>query len=100
MSATKKLQKSRNRIDQQASVKQLESLVMTYQKICQSYLQAYVDSIQVQLYPTTSARIISPATLPFKKNAPKSKLLLVLAVLAGMALGLAHSLFRKMSGQA
>ena len=94
LEATKKLQKSKTRIDQQALVSEFESQVATYQRIYGSYLQAYIESIQRQTYRTTNARIISPATKPYKKSAPKSRLLLMLALIGGGCFGLFLSLVR------
>ena len=86
--------KSVKAVDPNFTQLELEEQAKTYQKIYGSYLQAYADSIQRQLYPATAARIVSYATVPSRKSSPKTLIILLGSILLGGILGLGLALIR------
>jgi uncharacterized protein involved in exopolysaccharide biosynthesis len=76
------------------TLEELESTALTYRKMYESFLQAYTESVQRQSYPGTNARVISRATPPLTKSAPRTKRILAAAFVAGILLGLAIGLLQ------
>ena len=68
------------------SLDELTSRKDTYKRIYESYLRAYTDSIHKQLYPKSSARIVSWATPSPFKSYPKTKIVLALSLILGVLL--------------
>ncbi len=81
----------------QTTLDELESRAETYKKIYESYLQAYMETVQRQSYPGTSARVITRADPPVRKSTPRTTLSLaaglVLGAIMGVGLSLAHASF-------
>ncbi len=71
---------------------ELESRAETYKRIYESYLQAYMETVQRQSYPGTNARVITRAEPPRYKSAPKRLLILAGSLVLGTFLGLGLSL--------
>ena len=76
------------------SLDELTSRKDTYKRIYESYLRAYTDSIHKQLYPKSSARIVSWATPSPFKSYPKTKIVLALSLILGVLIGLAYTQLR------
>jgi uncharacterized protein involved in exopolysaccharide biosynthesis len=69
------------------TLEELEATAMTYRRMFESALQAYTEVDQRQSYAVSSARVIATATPPTGKSFPKRKQALMVAVIAGVAMG-------------
>lgn len=76
------------------TLEELEVTADTYQKMYESFLQAYTNSVSQQSYPVADARVITAATAPLSPSAPKPKLVLAFAAVAGLILGIGVSFAR------
>ncbi|TIR24110.1 MAG: ATPase [Mesorhizobium sp.] len=81
-------------INPEPTLEELEVTADTYQKIYESFLQAYTNSVSQQSYPVADARVITAATAPLSPSAPKPKLVLAFAAVAGLILGIGVSFVR------
>jgi uncharacterized protein involved in exopolysaccharide biosynthesis/Mrp family chromosome partitioning ATPase len=81
-------------INPEPTLEELEVTADTYQKIYESFLQAYTNSVSQQSYPVADARVITAATAPLFPSAPKPKLVLAFAGVAGLILGIGLSFAR------
>ncbi|QKC85295.1 GNVR domain-containing protein [Mesorhizobium sp. NZP2077] len=77
------------------TLEELEVTAETYQKMYESFLQAYTNSVSQQSYPVADARVITAATAPLYPSAPKPKLMLAFAAIAGIILGIGVALVRQ-----
>jgi succinoglycan biosynthesis transport protein ExoP len=99
------VQKSLNQIvsesqttnEAQITLHNLESSAQTYRALYDNFLQRYMESVQQQTFPISETRLITPATRPFSKSAPRSYLILALASLAGMLIGVSIGVLREIS---
>ena len=99
------VQKSLNQIvsesqttnEAQITLHNLESSAQTYRALYDNFLQRYMESVQQQTFPISETRLITPATRPFSKSAPRSHLILALASLAGMLIGVSIGILREIS---
>lgn len=73
----------------------LEATADTYRKLYGSVLEAFTSSMQNQSYPYSPARVITPASPPFSKSHPRTKITLMFGGLAGLLLGIAIALGRQ-----
>ncbi len=73
---------------------ELESKAQNYQKVYETYLQAFTETVQKQSLQIANARVITAATRPLSKAQPKSKLIAILGVLLGGLGGLAVAFIR------
>ncbi|MER9028108.1 GNVR domain-containing protein [Mesorhizobium sp. M0674] len=78
------------------TLEELEVTAETYQKMYESFLQAYTNSVSQQSYPVADARVITAATAPLFPSAPRPKLVLAFAAIAGTIFGIGVSLVRQM----
>jgi capsular exopolysaccharide synthesis family protein len=93
--AERSIEKRLNEVFQRASstrqsqvrLRELETQATTFQTIFETFLTRYTQAVQQQSFPTTEARVITPASLPETKSAPKTNLTLFLALVAGAFLG-------------
>ena len=76
----------------QVVLSDLESKSETYRALYDNFLQRDMDSAQQQSFPIADAHVIALATLPFHKSYPKTTLVALLGLLAGLCGGLGHSL--------
>ncbi|WFP75903.1 GNVR domain-containing protein [Mesorhizobium sp. WSM4906] len=76
------------------TLEELETTAETYQKMYESFLQAYTNSVSQQSYPVADARVITVATAPLSPSAPRPKLILAFAAVAGLILGIGLSFVR------
>ena len=76
------------------TLEELEVTAETYQKMYESFLQAYTNSVSQQSYPVADARVITAATAPLRPSAPRPKLILAFAAAAGLVLGIGLSFAR------
>ena len=80
----------------QVLLRGLESSAQSYRTAYDNLLQRYTESIQQQSFPTTEARLISPATSPLEKSRPKTLRVLALALLGGIGCGVGLALLREL----
>jgi polysaccharide biosynthesis transport protein len=98
------VQKSLNQIvsesqttnEAQIALHNLESSAQTYRALYDNFLQRYMESIQQQSFPISETRLITPATRG-GKSAPRSRLILALASLAGILIGVGIGVLRDIS---
>ena len=67
---------------------ELEASAEAYRKLYEALLQRLTENEQQESFPVANARIIAPATTPLFPSYPKTKLLMLLALLVGSAAGL------------
>ena len=71
----------------QVRLRELETGANTYRNIYETFLTRFTQSVQQQSFPSTEARIVTPASAPTKPSSPKTNLTLALATLIGLGLG-------------
>jgi polysaccharide biosynthesis transport protein len=81
----------------QVTLHDLESSAQTYRAMYDNFLQRYMESVQQQSFPVTEARLITQATRPVSKSAPRGLLVLALAAIGGLFLGAGIGVFRDIS---
>ncbi|MCK1353546.1 polysaccharide biosynthesis tyrosine autokinase [Bradyrhizobium sp. CW7] len=81
----------------QIQLRELESTAQSYQAMYDNFLQRYMESVQQQSFPITEARVISAATPPLVKSAPKSLIILGAALLGGLMLSFGAAMARELS---
>ncbi|MDD1519189.1 MULTISPECIES: polysaccharide biosynthesis tyrosine autokinase [Bradyrhizobium] len=81
----------------QIQLRELESNAQSYQAMYDNFLQRYMESVQQQSFPITEARIISAATPPLAKSSPKSSIILIAALVAGLVLGFGAAIAREVT---
>ncbi|TPI81958.1 GNVR domain-containing protein [Mesorhizobium sp. B2-8-9] len=81
-------------VNPEPTLEELEVTADTYRKMYESFLQAYTNSVSQQSYPVADARVITAATAPLSPSAPKPKLVLAFAAVAGLILGIGVSFAR------
>jgi exopolysaccharide transport family protein len=85
---------SRTTNSAELTMRELETSAKGYRSLYESFLQRYMGSVQQESFPTSEARVISPAAPPQEKSKPKSKLILAFGILGGIALGAGLGLLR------
>lgn len=87
---------SRTTNSAEATMRELETSAKSYRSLYESFLQRYMGAVQQESFPTTEARVISPASPPQSKSKPNSILVLILGLLGGLTLGTGLALLRDM----
>lgn len=82
------------RRDASITLDELESTAQTYRKLYESYLLAYTEALQRDSYPVSNARVISTALPPTDRSHPRTQLMLVFAVVAGLLAGIGIALLQ------
>src|SRR5689334_21231675 len=91
---TEVVSQSRSTNSAEMTIRELENRAKILRGIYETFLQRYMGSVQQETFPVTETRVISPASPPQSKSKPKSKKVLALGAVAGLALGIALGLFR------
>jgi capsular exopolysaccharide synthesis family protein len=73
---------------------ELESRSQHYQKVYETYLQAFTNSLNRESLPVSDSRIITRATRPLLKSSPRTKLILAFAGAIGLLAGVALAFLR------
>ncbi|MBZ9991987.1 ATPase [Mesorhizobium sp. BH1-1-5] len=81
-------------VNSEPTLEELEVTADTFQKMYESFLQAYTNSVSQQSYPVADARVITAATPPLSPSAPRPKLVLAFAAVAGLIIGIGLSFAR------
>lgn len=76
------------------TLEELEVTAETYRKMYESFLHAYTNSVSQQSYPVADARVITAAMAPLSPSAPRPKLMLAFAAVAGTIIGIGVALIR------
>lgn len=84
----------------QIQLRELESNAQSYQAMYDNFLQRYMESVQQQSFPITEARVISAATTPLVKSAPKSQIILGVALFGGLMLSFGAAMARELTDKA
>lgn len=79
----------------QVQLRELERESETYKNLYQTFLTRYQESVQQQSFPVTEARIITQPVVAAKPSAPKTLLVLALAIVLGGATGAGIGVFRE-----
>lgn len=79
----------------QVRLRELESGAQSYRTMHDTFLQRYVNAVQQQSSPVTEARILSRAVPPQRKSAPKTLVILGVALAGGLAAGVAAGFLRE-----
>jgi exopolysaccharide transport family protein len=88
-------QKSATTRQSQVHLRELESAANTYKGIYETFLTRFTQSVQQQSFPSTEARVVTPASPPMHPSSPKSALTFALAIVIGLGLGVALALLRE-----
>ncbi|MBM7488388.1 succinoglycan biosynthesis transport protein ExoP [Bradyrhizobium sp. USDA 3686] len=81
----------------QIQLRELDSTAQSYQAMYDNFLQRYMESVQQQSFPITEARVISAATTPLVKSAPKSLVVLAGALFGGLILSFGAAMARELT---
>jgi polysaccharide biosynthesis transport protein len=81
----------------QVTLRALDSGAQTSRALYDNFLQRYMESVQQQSFPVTEARVITKATRPFSKSAPRTGSILAIATMGGMALGVGIGMLQELS---
>lgn len=81
----------------QVQLRELDSSAQSYQSMYDNFLQRYMESVQQQSFPITEARVISAATTPLVKSAPRSLIVLTVAMLGGLMLSFGAAMARELT---
>jgi succinoglycan biosynthesis transport protein ExoP len=80
----------------QITLHNLESSAQTYRALYDNFLQRYMESVQQQTFPISETRLITPATRG-GKSAPRSRIILAFATLAGLLIGVSIGVLREIA---
>src|SRR5712672_771389 len=79
----------------QVRLRELETGANSYRGIYETFLTRFTQSVQQQSFPSTEARVVTPASAPGSPSSPKIGLTLALATLCGLGLGLMSAFARE-----
>ena len=88
-------QKSSSTRQSQVRLRELETAANTYRGIYETFLSRFTQSVQQQSFPSTEARVVSPASPPRTPSSPKIALTLALAAICGLGLGIMSAFARE-----
>ena len=92
--------KSQTTNEAQITLHSLEANAQTSRALYDSFLQRHMESVQQQSFPVTESRLITQATPPLSKSAPRTPLIMALAGVAGLMIGIAIGMLREISDRA
>jgi succinoglycan biosynthesis transport protein ExoP len=96
-SLTDLVAQSQNLQGAQVTLRSLESRALTSRTLYDNFLQRYMESVQQQSFPVSDARLITAASRPSPKSAPRTSLVLALASLAGLMFGAGVGFLREIA---
>lgn len=79
----------------QIKLRDLESTSQSYRNLYDNFLQRFMEATQQQTFPISEARVISSATDPLSKSAPKSGLVLAACLAIGLLFGSGAAIARE-----
>jgi polysaccharide biosynthesis transport protein len=81
----------------QVVMRDLESSADSYRNLYNSFLQKFQETIQTQTIPVTDARIVTRASPPLNKSAPKTAMALAAGALLGLLISAGVAIARELS---
>ena len=79
----------------QVRLRELETAANTYRNIYETFLTRFTQSVQQQSFPSTEARVVTPASAPTTPSSPKISLTLALATIIGLGFGVMSAFARE-----
>lgn len=79
----------------QIKLRDLESTSQSYRNLYDNFLQRFMEATQQQTFPISEARVITAATEPSSKSAPKSNLVLAGTLVFGLLFGAGVAIARE-----
>lgn len=79
----------------QIKLRDLESTSQTYRNLYDNFLQRFMEATQQQTFPISEARVITAASEPTSKSAPKSALVLAGSLAIGALFGVGAAIARE-----
>ena len=79
----------------QIKLRDLESTSQSYRNLYDNFLQRFMEATQQQTFPISEARVITAATEPLSKSAPKSALVLGGSLVLGLLMGCGAAIARE-----
>ncbi|WP_245287789.1 polysaccharide biosynthesis tyrosine autokinase [Bradyrhizobium sp. URHA0013] len=83
----------------QVKLRNLESAADTYRTLYNNFLQKLQEATQNESFPISESRVIATAVTPDKKSSPKTALVLLGGIIAGLCFGLGGACAREMLSQ-
>jgi succinoglycan biosynthesis transport protein ExoP len=83
----------------QVKLRNLESAADTYRTLYNNFLQKLQEATQNESFPISESRVISTAVTPDKKSSPKTALVLLGGILAGLCFGVGGACARELLSQ-
>ena len=80
---------------QRAELRSLQSSAQAYRQIYENFLQRFTQAMQDQSYPISDARVAAPALAPIDRSAPRTSIVLAVALTLGTALGVMLAVARE-----
>jgi len=81
----------------QVTLRELQREADTYRTLYEKLLDRYNTAMQQQTFPITEARILTRASPPRRKSAPKTAVILIMAGIGGAMLGIGAAFARELS---
>ncbi len=78
-----------------SQLRQLESTALSYKNLYDNLQTRYLQAVQEQSFISSKARVISNATRPTSRSAPRTSISLAIGLIFGLAAGIALSLARE-----
>ncbi|MFA5951578.1 MAG: Wzz/FepE/Etk N-terminal domain-containing protein [Hyphomicrobium sp.] len=78
-----------------AKLQDLDSKSQAYKAIYDAFLGQYTRAVQQQSFPTTEARVLTPAATPISTSKPRTNVILFLSAVMGAGLGVALAFARE-----
>lgn len=91
---SKAVSQARSVSSAELTIKDLESRAKGLRALYESFQQRYMGSTQQESFPISETRVLFPASPPPSKSKPKTRLVLTLGILGGLALGVGLALLR------
>lgn len=91
---SKAVSQSRSVNSAELTIRDLESRAKGLRSLYETFLQRYMGSAQQETFPTSDTRVVFQALPPATKSKPKTRLVLPLGILGGLALGVGLALLR------
>lgn len=88
-------QKSGATRQSQVRLRELETAANTYRGIYETFLSRFTQSVQQQSFPSTEARVVTPAIPPNSRSSPRIGLTLALAITCGLGIGIMSAFGRE-----
>jgi succinoglycan biosynthesis transport protein ExoP len=81
----------------QVTMRELESAAQTYRTLYDDFRHRELETLQQQTFPMTEGRILSAASKPLRVSWPRASVVILAALIGGLALGILLSLVRDLT---